>query len=260
MKKFSQKILVTASVIFTCLSLNFAFADAVRTDSKPQTQITKNNISESVSNSASVEDPDLKLSIEELRKKYPIDWFDKKFGDYSQCEGSGDDEKEDDGSELICGFTIEKSKVGSAPNGTLPTILFDPLKQLNEAQLKSIILHYNAKSNDDLRIDHILSILLDQFHDKKNSSPLKQKIRNFFYSDKTLSSYTRLSCDLLIKFDSDNTHYDDLALGYFRNKYAKSTQVNNSSFESSLNRCVVKNKITAIKNQITKELQSKIKR
>ncbi len=212
-----------------------------------------------------IEDPDLKLSIEELKKKYPINWFDKKYGDYSRCEGSGDDLKEYKGPNLICGFTID-SKLAEQQSDDFYTIqVLEPIKQLSEPQLKSIIVHYNKKSNVDLRVNQILLIIIDQLNNKPSQTLKEKRIKEFLYSDNTLKSYISLSCDLLIKFDPNNRYYDDLALGYFREIYGYPNKIKDNSlkedaFDDLLNRCISPSKITTIKAKVLEEFKSKIKR
>lgn len=85
MTKSSKKSLALIATIAAFLFSNSAFAEPTKVDSKAQATSIKNVESTS-------DDPDLKLSIEELRKKYPIDWLKKKYGEVSgdSCVTAGE--------------------------------------------------------------------------------------------------------------------------------------------------------------------------
>jgi len=212
MKNKSLKSLLAALTLVSSL----IFANEVLA------QISK---SPTQNNEQSIEDPDLKLSIEELRKKYPIEWFDSKFGEYYKCATDSDGEYDDP--KLICRLTINKNYFKNKLRDGSRIKLFDPLRQLNESQIKSVIVHHSSKVYDDgypdIRLDNILEILEIQTADTKNTNPLKTRIKDFLYSDVAVNSFKKLSCESLSKFDVNNSHYDSLALEYFRKIYFRTS-------------------------------------
>ena len=246
MKKYLVRTLTIASLASALLGSNFAFAQSNKAAAQSK------NIEQPS------EDPDLKLSIEELKKKYPISWFDKKYGDYNCCESNDctPDPKR------VCGFTSDP-KEALKLDGVGSILLFDPLEKLNEAQLKSVIIFYNKKSEYDVRPDHLLLLILKRIDDVKNQTPLIGKIRNFFYSDNVLGSYEDLSCEVLANFDPNNKYYEKLAVGYFKAVYKSAilshNPISNYSFNSFLNRCISSSKRDSVKIKFTNEFKPKFK-
>ncbi|MES2961503.1 MAG: hypothetical protein V4694_03865 [Pseudomonadota bacterium] len=233
-------------------------------------QISKSQIQNS---EQSVEDPDLKLSIEELRKKYPIEWFDSKFGEYYKC--ATDSEGEYDDPKLICRLTINKNYFKNKLRDGSKIKLFDPLRQLNESQIKSIIVHHSNKVYDDgypdIRLDNILEILEIQTADTKNTNPLKTRIKDFLYSDVAVNSFKNLSCESLSKFDVNNSHYDSLALEYFRKiyfqtsgnadklEYFRKIYFQPSMLDDDLKECLPPKQRSLIRKKLLEELKTKIR-
>ena len=223
MKKFSYKTLATASLILTCFILNSSYAgwDWIKMGSniKP---INKVNLE------SEIIDPDLKLSIEELRKKYPIGWMNEKFGNYfdNGCEG-GDDSEENSKHVVVCQFFLNEKtmmdyvKMNDNSNGykylTLKQIkkvfsakllnAFD----LTEAQIKSIILNKNIYAEP--RSQDLLKILLNQISDKNFHHLLKSKISNFIYYG-AVRSYLTMDCANISTFDSTNEFYEFTAINF----------------------------------------------
>ncbi len=250
MIKILRKSLALAVIASYFLAAEFAFAESAISEKATQVKtlisFTKNN--------KDAQDPDLKLSIEELRKKYPIDWLEKKYGDYNCCESN--DCKPDP--KRVCGFTSEPKEVREI-DGLGSILLFDPFQKLNEAQVKSIIINYTQKYEYDLRADHLLVLIVKRINDIENQAPLTQKIRNFFYSDKILSSYEYLSCDVLVNFNPKSKYYEKLALGYFRASFKKSIIIQKYSINSLLRNCISPSKRGSIEDQFISEFKSKIK-
>jgi len=139
--------------------------------------------------SSAVEDPDLKLSIEELRKKYPINWLKKEYGDanHPSC-GNSDGAFEYDGpipNNLKCSFFT-----GSGLQSTLePSVDFD---NFSDSQIRSALVEYNKlwkekKIDEDGRIREIVFIALLYFEqNSKITDNEKRKLMNFFYMSKLL--------------------------------------------------------------------------
>ncbi len=75
-KNLVKTFLIIFALIAAILA-NSAFAGEVKSTESKSSTVNAN------------EDPDLKLSIEELKKKYPIDWLEKKYGkqDFEFCKG-----------------------------------------------------------------------------------------------------------------------------------------------------------------------------
>ncbi len=69
-KNLVKTFLIIFALIAAILA-NSAFAGEVKSTESKSSTVNAN------------EDPDLKLSIEELKKKYPIDWLKEKYGDYN---------------------------------------------------------------------------------------------------------------------------------------------------------------------------------
>ena len=202
-----------------------------------------------------LEDPDLKLSIEELRKKYPIAWFDKKYGKYYPCESGGASYVEGRKyPRVVCDFTTDKSKV---EGGSFQTALLDVFKDFTEAEIKSVIVNYDKKSNDDMRPDKILIILLKQFNQKNEKGTLEKRIKNFFYSDKILDSFGSLPCGAFKELDVGNKHYETLAVNYFKAVYSESSQIRMTSLDEHLKRCVNENKFDVVRKKLLEEFKSK---
>jgi hypothetical protein len=175
-------------------------------------------------------DPDLKLSIEELKKKYPIDWFEKKYGNYldNGCEG-GDFEGEVN---AVCLFFydreslnqfleenhksifIKKSATTEQILDTLSAKFLDVFNELDESQIKSIIVHYNQYSYE-VRVRDIINIMLSQIVDTGFLHENKKKIKNFFYSE-VIASSTKLSCVNMKNIDPMVEFYDTFAINYLK--------------------------------------------
>lgn len=208
-------------------------------------------------NNQNIEDPDLKLSIEELREKYPIDWFDKEYGEYDECATDSEGESAD--TKLICLFVLDKKKMHSIYRAKI----IKPFEKFTESQIKSIIVHHSVKSYDnnyiDSRLDQILIMLEMQTQYLTKNDLVQIKIRNFMYSDTIVKSFTRLSCESLFRFDVNNKYYDTLVIDYLSGMYRKIPKILKSSFENRLQRCVSKEKIEAIRKKLLKEFKSKIK-
>lgn len=243
-----RKILATAALILGfVMQLNSAFA--------AEQKITENTAKSSDVNS--IEDPDLKLSIEQLRKKYPISWFDKKYGQYPDCEDTESDKPSL--KNLVCGFTDDKTKI---VDGVFPEIFLDVFKDFNEAQIKSIILHKDKKSYDDVRINKIITIIFKEISNQKNQSLLKNRIRNFIYHDKVMSSFKELPCEVLKEYlDVGNEYYDGMALGYIIKRHHKPESRPNEKLANHwkesqielINKCIPNKKIPTITYKLNQQ-------
>ncbi len=86
--KQMMKIL-TIAILLILSSVNLSFALEEQHNSEVKKQVVSGVKSSAKKQSAEeIEDPDLKLSIEQLKKKYPIGWLEKKYGKqaYEDCE------------------------------------------------------------------------------------------------------------------------------------------------------------------------------
>ncbi len=208
---FLSKKHTTIFIIFTLLfSLSITGCraqDKENNNSANQTEISTQE------NSAEIKDPDLDLSIEELRKKYPINWMEEKYGDYMRdgCEDPGDVARIIP-DKLICRF------VGSEENSEedIRIIRLDVFKDFSENQIKSIILH--STDRKDIRVDRdIMAIITkDVLDNRKNQSKLAIKIKNFLYSDLIMQYLLQvgLTCDALYSLDDQSKYYEAFFLKY----------------------------------------------
>jgi hypothetical protein len=254
---------VISFLALTLISFSAFAGDLEKNSNSQQNSQAETKQIENSSIKSEITDPDLKLSIEELREKYPIGWFDEKYGTYDGCEG-GDDEEYYIDQKMICGFTSDKNEAEKKSDKTIIVLFIDHLLEFNENQLKSIILHYNKKSSNDLRIDDVMLILIKAFNKKNNKTIFQQKIKSFLYSDKVLSSYDFLSCTVLANFDPNNKFYEKLAIGYFKAMYLGPYGIRDKSmkrdfFEDLLQRCIAPSKTLSLRVKLTKEFNSKIK-
>ncbi|MES2961502.1 MAG: hypothetical protein V4694_03860 [Pseudomonadota bacterium] len=177
MKNKSLKSLLAALILLSSLML----ADA------SLAQISKSSIQNS---EQLVEDPDLKLSIKELRKKYPIGWLKKKYGDpekyYDFCSTIDYVEPAEEAppKNLVCNFQAIKY----------------PFKTFSDSEIRSVVV--NLKVDEfDFRIEQIALIALEYFEKTPESSlTSKEKLlRNFIYSDQVTTLFKKLRNCIVIK-------------------------------------------------------------
>ncbi len=208
-KKYLARGLAIASLASALLIGNFAAAQS----NKAATQ--SKNIE------SSVEDPDLKLSIEELKKKYPITWFAKKYEkrDIEYCDGEEqsapyisswpcgplcsnfpNDTKCPKAcydsfveSNMMCSFFETKSYAKGAPkSGWLISIDF-----FSESEIKSLLVEYVRQTidsknwkqsdwdNNDDRAQQFYAYILYYFYDV-NPNPTSEKeirVKKFINSE-----------------------------------------------------------------------------
>jgi len=257
MKTFSEKsLIVIVSVVLAMVIIYYGIINDVNSPHHKVGSVSKINLVQSTQlhkDSKTIEDPDLQLSIEELRAKYPIDWFDKQFGAYNEC--ATDAPGESYNTSLVCKFTMNKKEI----DDELKVEFLNPMEQMSENEIKSILVHYNTKFYGknryvDNRLDQILGLLAIQVSKSDRADFKKRSIQSFLYSDTVLDSYKKLSCNTLLKFDSANKHYDRLAVNYIARFYEY------RSFESILSSCVYKDRIDIIRKKVSEELESTIKR
>lgn len=80
-----KKLLISITAITLFLTtLSCDYVKKAQQEKKSVSKITLSNSSKSKNLSKTLIDPDLDLSIEELRKKYPIDWLKERFGNQNQ--------------------------------------------------------------------------------------------------------------------------------------------------------------------------------
>lgn len=148
-----------------------------------------------------VQDPDLNLSIEKLRKKYPIGWLEEKYGNYSKfcvnygyCDcDSGDCSKvcqiPKKPKNLVCIFYYDQRDLESNREGFEDAKMVS-LTSFTESEIKSILVNYSDYENDS-RIRDIIGILIDYFANKK-SKTLNQfdaRVLKFAFAPTIANSY-----------------------------------------------------------------------
>lgn len=173
----TKNLVKTFLIIFALVAaiiVNSAFAGEVKSTESKSSTVNAN------------EDPDLKLSIEELKKKYPIDWLEKKYGDSNHifC-GDSDGSFEYDGEvpeNLVCTF--------NGPNPKEKKKLED--FSFNEIRSAFVNIEtYNKDTwigNDDERLWDLIGITL-KFFEEKPSNKLSEKeksLKKFILSDKIM--------------------------------------------------------------------------
>ena len=169
-----------------------------------------------------IEDPDLKLSIEDLKKKYPIDWLEKKYGEASEkyCDDGDDEPWLREVKSWPCGPACNEKEVCSKDcynsQKPLPKNLIcsffkqsydknvnewvaDPVarfKDFSESEIKSSFLHTpsftgfykdcNTFEGDCLRLEQIVAITFIYFLNKSDSSLTKEEkqLKHFIFSTK----------------------------------------------------------------------------
>ena len=181
-KKLANIFLSTLRKIFLVLfSIIFLFSSqSFAAETKPKTAQIKQEF----------EDPDLKLSIEELRKKYPIDWIGWKCA--PNCPGYESYLDDSDASDVVALYSIE--------------------------ELKSAFVNVNFVSEDDATI--FVSGLVLTFFEGRSEKYLttnEKRLKKFVYSRKIIapfgdvknctkvsSYFPRISCDKLSKILTTN--------------------------------------------------------
>lgn len=127
-----------------------------------------------------IQDPDLNLSIEELRRKYPIGWLEKKYGSYENCD-------EADGgffykglnknppANLICSF--EK-------DGSLSKKI--KFKDLSIKEIKSVFCY----DSSDPRASEVVVMVLKHLDEKRSFFTKKEEeVYRFIKSEKIAKSF-----------------------------------------------------------------------
>ncbi len=179
MKNSSQKFLLVTSVILSFLVADFSAAAEVKTDSKSQ-------INEA-------EDPDLKLSIEELRKKYPISLLDKKKKDYKS--GQKVDMKDYSEKEVKAAFlNADRNFISRKPLSDIPHIIVDE-KFIND-----------VKVVNQLEMELILSSC-KLFKSVLYNEPKKyQMLQSFIFSSEKILNYVYrfVSIEIQVCFDTND--------------------------------------------------------
>ncbi len=194
------KLQLTVVILFILPSVNLSFALE-----KQQNSEMKSNMKSSTTKQSTKEiaDPDLKLSIDELKKKYPIGWLEKKYGssNHPSC-GSSDGAFEYDGpipNNLQCSFIKLEYNINHKTNKTEE--IYTPLFSFNDfsaSEIKSIFINIDKILKDnrdkgglveiDYRIYEICGIVLSYFE----RNPLnalndrEKKLKNFIYSDQIM--------------------------------------------------------------------------
>ncbi len=185
----TKNLVKTFLIIFALVAaiiVNSAFAGEVKSTESKSSTVNAN------------EDPDLKLSIEELRKKYPIDWLEKKYGNFDnpECTGSPYDEgyEEERQSNLVCTFASKDKR---------KTINDFSLSEIKSAFIKKAY-SFDQESNElqDPRINEIRGIVIEYFilKDEHSLTYKERKLKNFIFSDKILNQILNSSsCKYLVR-------------------------------------------------------------
>ncbi len=180
MKNIFPSILAASFFLFF---VNSASAE----ETKLQTEDAKKSVTSEVQKE--LEDPDLKLSIEELRKKYPIGWLAKKYGDYNEfCRT---DDCEDNcpikPKNLVCTFYYDPFRMGYFEDAKKVS-----LDDFSESELKSVFVSYGlySQTRED-RLYGIIDVFIDHFTNKKPESLTEKErvVLRFAFAPQVLSSY-----------------------------------------------------------------------
>lgn len=206
MKKYLVRTLAIASLASALLVGNFAFAQNNKATMQSQ------------NNESSAKDPDLKLSIEELKKKYPIGWLGKKYGNQLLCNDVDEDNIENmkryaklvNKEDFTCSFTLEKDRTNLSKDSNefdekieIRTKYVKSIDYFSESQIKSIFLHVDknfikfskedgelyveAHDSRELSIIYLVCRFFDETPNQELSSKQK-KLKSFLFSKK-ISSY-----------------------------------------------------------------------
>lgn len=142
---------------------------------------------------------DLRLSIEELREKYPIDWFEERFGliklvNSGWCDGGVD----------ANGITYTKD------GERLDCQVDRRLNTLNTNEIKSILAHY---SNLGQNVNEVLTVILKSIYEEKEKSPYYE-IKDFVLYKEILMNADRVFCKDLVSIPDDLSYYREMILYY----------------------------------------------
>lgn len=170
-------------------------------------------------------DPDLNLSIEELKAKYPIDWLEKKYGNweefcdnYGYCECEINPERCDEvckipprPNNVVCGFyhhlnyDLERLSKFSSDELRIKII---PLEFFSEAELKSIFVN-----KSDSRQIKIIEVFIDQIANKKPGTltDFEKKIVRFAFAPQVINSYDFVLCPQIEKYLEIKCSYSNRA-------------------------------------------------
>lgn len=153
-----------------------------------------------------ITDPDLDLSIEKLRKKYPITWLSEKYGDNNWCLDWKDAENIPNSNNYSTKKDYEDAKKDykkyskSKPPKNLICSFYkkqnfqEPYKEMNfgnfsENEIKSIFAMIPEER--DLREQQIIGIVFRFFEEKENSvlTPTELRIKNFIFSKRIIKQF-----------------------------------------------------------------------
>jgi len=186
-KKLANIFLSTLRKIFLVLfSIIFLFSSqSFAAETKPKTAQIKQEF----------EDPDLKLSIEELRKKYPIDWLAKKYGDYNEycrtddCEYNCPTKPKN----LVCTFYYDPFRIGYFEDAKKVS-----LDDFSESEIKSVFVNYgiHKQLGDDGRLFGMIDVFIDHFMNKKPGTLIEkeERVLRFAFAPEVIDNYT-IECD-----------------------------------------------------------------
>jgi len=137
---------------------------------------------------------DLKLSIEELKNKYPINWWNKKFGSIEKtkkgaCDSNDFDIKDETGKVIDC----------------------EPYKKINELtsnQIKSIFVHYNEIP---YQAGLIPKTIMKDIHKKQENSEYFY-LKDFIYSKTILMNMEYFGCGMIETVSKNLLYYRKLII------------------------------------------------
>jgi hypothetical protein len=167
---------------------------------------TQNNTTQQVE-----EDPDLKLSIEELRRKYPIGWLKERYGDsnHPSCGNSyvSDDYQDSIPQNLLCSFVSTRKFDGKVLLKEPKRLLLVKFEDFSDAEIKSVFIrepdnYLNSPPlEEDIRMWQLMGIVIEHLNKPDGFLTNQERaLRNFVYSDKVLGP-TKSShlCDAINK-------------------------------------------------------------
>jgi len=196
MKKILAKALLVTSLVSAVLIGNFTFAQQSNQNLNPaQKTESKSKVHTATDQKITTneEDPDLKLSIEELKKKYPITWLKKQYGDYNHPScGNSDGAFEYEGAipkNLICSFFIHNAYSENNSSTFKPSVSID---FFSTSQIKSALIEYYTlwklrKVDQDERVREIVILAILTFEQNTNNLSKNQKdLLKFIYKSHLL--------------------------------------------------------------------------
>lgn len=158
-----------------------------------------------------IEDPDLKLSIEELKKKYPIKWLKERYGDsnHPSC-GNSYVSEEYQGlipKNLLCSFVSVRKFEGKFLLKEPKKVLLVEVKDFSDAEIKSVFIREpdnylkSPPLEEDVRMWQLMGMVIQNLNKPEGILTNQEKaLKSFVYSDKILGpTKNSYLCDVINK-------------------------------------------------------------